>query len=64
MSTAQPALAWLLHQGPDVVPIPGTRDPDRIAEYAAAAAIGRSEEELRRIEEIAAPGTAVGAALI
>jgi aryl-alcohol dehydrogenase-like predicted oxidoreductase len=63
VSTAQPALAWL-HQGPDVVPIPGTRDPDRIAEYAAAAAIGLSEEELRRIEEIAAPGTAVGAALI
>ncbi len=63
VSTAQPALAWLLHQGPDVVPIPGTRDPDRIAENAAAA-VGLSEDELRRIEEIAAPGTAVGAALI
>ena len=64
VSTAQLALAWLLHQGPDVVPIPGTRDPDRIAENAAAAAVELSGDELRRIEGIAAPGTAVGAALL
>ncbi|MGY1701982.1 aldo/keto reductase [Geodermatophilus sp. SYSU D00766] len=64
VTMAQLALAWLLHQGPDVVPIPGTRDPGRIAENAAAATVVLSDDELRRIEEIAAPGAAVGAALL
>lgn len=35
MTTAQVALAWLLSQGDDVVPIPGTRRPDRVRENAA-----------------------------
>ncbi len=32
----QLALAWLLHQGPDIVPIPGTRRIERLEENAAA----------------------------
>ena len=37
VTPAQLALAWLLHQGPDIVPIPGTRRPERIDENARAA---------------------------
>ncbi len=64
VTTAQLALAWLLHQGPDVVPIPGTRSPDRIRENAAAARVVLDDEDFRRIEEVAPPGAAVGAALL
>ena len=39
VTPAQLALAWLLHQGPDIVPIPGTRRPERIDENARAATI-------------------------
>ncbi len=64
VTPAQLALAWLLQQGPDVVPIPGTRSPERVVENAGAATVTFSEEELRRIDELAPPGAAVGAALI
>lgn len=36
---AQPTLAWLLHQGKNIVPLPGTRTPSRIDENAAATVI-------------------------
>ena len=49
----QLALAWLLAQGPDVVPLPGSRNPDRVAENAAAADFQLSAADLRRIEEAA-----------
>ena len=51
-TTGQLALAWLLAQGPDVVPIPGTRNPDRLAENVAATRIRLSEADLRRLEEL------------
>ena len=41
---AQLALAWLLHQGDDVAPIPGTRRAERLEENAAAADIELSDE--------------------
>ncbi|WP_213086238.1 aldo/keto reductase [Roseateles sp. DAIF2] len=41
---AQLALAWLLDQGPDIVPIPGTRSRARLEENAAAARIGLDAE--------------------
>ena len=47
---AQLALAWLLHQGPDIVPIPGTRSSARLDENAAAAFLKLSKDELQRIE--------------
>ena len=50
LTPAQLALAWLLAQGPDVVPIPGTRHLDRIEQNAAAADVRLSEADLRGIE--------------
>ena len=47
---AQLALAWLLHQGSDIVPIPGTRSIARLDENAAAAFLKLSKDELQRIE--------------
>lgn len=47
----QLALAWVLARGPHVVPIPGTRKPDRLRENAAAAEIQLTQSELRQIEE-------------
>jgi aryl-alcohol dehydrogenase-like predicted oxidoreductase len=46
ISVGQLALAWLLAQGPDVVPIPGTRNPARIAENAAAAQVRLTDADL------------------
>lgn len=51
MTPGQLALAWLLAQGPDIVPIPGTRRPERIAENVAAAVAELSPDELRRLED-------------
>jgi aryl-alcohol dehydrogenase-like predicted oxidoreductase len=50
LTPGQLALAWLLAQGPDVVPIPGSRRPDRIAENAAAAGVQLSPADLERLE--------------
>ncbi len=48
---AQLALAWVLHQGGNIVPIPGTRRIDRLAENNGAAEIRFSSEELAQIRE-------------
>lgn len=53
MTSAQLSLAWLLAQGRDVVPIPGSRRPERVLENAAAADIDFSDEDLRHIDDIA-----------
>jgi aryl-alcohol dehydrogenase-like predicted oxidoreductase len=55
---AQLALAWLLHQGHDVVPIPGTRRIKRLDENAAADHIVLSDEHLRALDELFPPGVA------
>jgi aryl-alcohol dehydrogenase-like predicted oxidoreductase len=52
ITPGQLALAWLLAQGPDVVPIPGTRRADRIAENARAADVRLSPADLRRLEDL------------
>jgi len=57
---AQLALAWVLAQGEDVVPIPGTKRRKYLEENARAVEIEISAEELREIEEIARPGVAAG----
>ncbi len=57
LTPGQLALAWLLAQGPDVVPIPGSRRLARIEENAAAAGAVLTEEDLRGIER-AVPRTA------
>jgi aryl-alcohol dehydrogenase-like predicted oxidoreductase len=50
----QIALAWLLAQRPWIVPIPGTRRLDRLAENLAAADVELSDDELREIGDAAA----------
>ena len=50
VTPGQLALAWLLARGPDVVPIPGTRNRARIAENAAAAAVTLSTDDLAALD--------------
>jgi aryl-alcohol dehydrogenase-like predicted oxidoreductase len=57
VTAAQIALAWVHHQGPDVVPIPGTKRRRYLADNVAAASIELTPAEL---DELAAAGTAVG----
>ncbi len=56
ITVTQLALAWLLAQGEDIVPIPGTRKPQRTEENAAAADIQLSATELAQIHEILPEG--------
>jgi aryl-alcohol dehydrogenase-like predicted oxidoreductase len=56
ITITQLALAWLLAQGSDIVPIPGTRKPERLAENAAADDVELSASDLARIEEILPEG--------
>lgn len=64
ISSAQLALAWVLHQGDSIVPIPGTRKPERIVENLAAAQVRLTPALLARIDEIAPRGATVGQTLI
>jgi aryl-alcohol dehydrogenase-like predicted oxidoreductase len=57
---AQVALAWVLAQGEDVVPIPGTRSSKRLEENAGALSIRLSADDLRRIDEAFPRGVAIG----
>jgi aryl-alcohol dehydrogenase-like predicted oxidoreductase len=57
---AQLALAWVLAQGEDVVPIPGTKRVKYLEENAAAAQITLTPLQLARIEEVAPRGAAAG----
>jgi len=50
---SQIALAWLLHRGSDVVPIPGTKRRKYLEENAAAADIRLSREDLRALDDVA-----------
>ena len=60
VAASQLALAWLLHQGEDIVPIPGTKRPKYLEENVAAVGIALTDEDLRRIEEAAPKGAASG----
>jgi aryl-alcohol dehydrogenase-like predicted oxidoreductase len=57
---AQLALAWLLDRGPDIVPIPGTRSLDRLAENAAAAQIALTDLERRTLDRLLAEQPVAG----
>lgn len=52
LSPAQIALAWLLHQKPWIVPIPGTKRIERLQENMSAAYVELSGEDWTRLEEI------------
>ncbi|MBW4464144.1 MAG: aldo/keto reductase [Pegethrix bostrychoides GSE-TBD4-15B] len=60
ITASQLALAWLLAQGEDIVPIPGTKRRAYLAENMAATAVTLSEEDLRRIDAVAPQGVAAG----
>src|SRR3954462_13454109 len=57
---SQLALAWLLHQGDDIVPIPGTKRVKYLEENVGALNVRLTAADLRRIDEIAPVGVAAG----
>jgi aryl-alcohol dehydrogenase-like predicted oxidoreductase len=60
VSLAQVALAWLLAQGDDIAPIPGTTTPEHLEENVAAADIELTSEDLAQIDEAAPVGVTAG----
>jgi aryl-alcohol dehydrogenase-like predicted oxidoreductase len=56
----QLALAWLLAQGEDIIPIPGTKRRKYLEENAGALNVKLTPEDLRRIDEVAPHGVAAG----
>ena len=56
----QLALAWLLAQGEDIIPIPGTKRRERLEENLRALEVALSDDDLRGIEEAAPVGVAAG----
>jgi aryl-alcohol dehydrogenase-like predicted oxidoreductase len=57
---AQLALAWLLHQGDDVTPIPGTKRVRYLEENAAAVDVELTDEQLAALDEAFRPGATAG----
>jgi aryl-alcohol dehydrogenase-like predicted oxidoreductase len=57
---AQLALAWVLAQGKDIVPIPGTKRKTYLEENVAALGLELTPEDLKQIEEICPRGVAAG----
>jgi len=57
---AQIALAWLLHKGDDIVPIPGTKRSKYLEENVAAASITLSAAEMARLEDALRPEAIAG----
>jgi aryl-alcohol dehydrogenase-like predicted oxidoreductase len=56
----QLALAWLLHRGDDIVPIPGTKRVKYLEENAAAVDIELADDDLARLDEAAPAGATAG----
>jgi aryl-alcohol dehydrogenase-like predicted oxidoreductase len=57
---SQLALAWVLAQGDDIVPIPGTKRIKYLEENAAAAKITLTDDELKQLDEAAPKGATAG----
>jgi aryl-alcohol dehydrogenase-like predicted oxidoreductase len=60
VSLAQLALAWVLHQGADIVPIPGTKRRRHLEENIAAADIELTPDDLARLDQAAPRGVTAG----
>ena len=60
VTAGQLALAWVLHQGSDIVPIPGTKRRSYLEENAEAAEVELTDDELARLDEAAPHGAAAG----
>jgi aryl-alcohol dehydrogenase-like predicted oxidoreductase len=54
-AAGQIALAWLLHKGPDIVPIPGTKRRRYLEENVGAAEVSLSAEERATLDTALAP---------
>ena len=61
VTSAQLALAWLLAQGEDIVPIPGTNHAYNVELNAAAVDIALSVDEVQHLNRVFAPGAGAGA---
>ena len=57
---AQAALAWILAQGDDIVPIPGTKRPQRVDENLGALDVTLDGGDLAKLDSTFAPGAALG----
>ncbi len=64
ITPAQLALAWLLHQGDDIVPIPGTRNPQHLDANIAALEIELGPALIERLDALAPADLACGPALL
>jgi aryl-alcohol dehydrogenase-like predicted oxidoreductase len=60
VTPGQIALAWLLHKGPDVVPIPGTKRRRYLEENVAAADVRLTRDEMARLDAALAPDKVAG----
>jgi len=60
VTPSQLALAWVLHRGKDIVPIPGTKHVRYLEENVRALGVQLSDDELRRIDEVAPKGITAG----
>ncbi len=60
VTAAQLALAWVMHRGADVVPIPGTKRRRYLEENVAAAALVLSDDDLERLDHALPPGATAG----
>ncbi len=60
VTPGQLALAWLLAQGDDVVPIPGTKRRTYLEENAGACAVELTADDLARLERVAPRGAFAG----
>ncbi len=60
VAAATLAIAWLIHRGDHILPIPGTRHVEHLQEVAAGADLHLSEEDLDRIENVLPVGWAHG----
>jgi aryl-alcohol dehydrogenase-like predicted oxidoreductase len=60
VKSGQVALAWVLHQGEDLVPIPGTKRRKYLEENLGSADIRLDAAELKRLGEALAPGKVSG----
>jgi aryl-alcohol dehydrogenase-like predicted oxidoreductase len=59
-TAAQLALAWVLAQGEDIVPIPGTKHVKYLDQNIGALDVQLSDEDLKRLDAILPPGAAAG----
>jgi aryl-alcohol dehydrogenase-like predicted oxidoreductase len=60
VTSAQLALAWVLAQGADVIPIPGTSHVQRLEENHGSIDVVLTSDELKRLDQVAPKGAAAG----